>query len=842
VVTQRTVETEFEEEEEKRVSLLVHNIKPPFLDGRVSYTTQQTMVSAVKDPTSDLAILARKGSQVVREQRELRDRMKGQDKHWDLHGKRIASAMGIKTQSSEEGDAQAMREDGEVDYKASSRFADHMQEKSEAVSAFAKSKTMKEQREYLPIFQVRDQLMSIIREHNVVVIVGETGSGKTTQLTQYLHESGFTRWGRIGCTQPRRVAAMSVAKRVSEEMHTKLGELVGYSIRFEDCTSEKTVIKYMTDGVLLRESLHSGDLDEYSAIVMDEAHERSLHTDVLFGILKKVAAARRDFKLIVTSATLDAEKFSQYFGNVPVFHIPGRTFPVEVMWSKTPVDDYVNAAVKQAITIHLSQPPGDILIFMTGQEDIEVTCTVMAERLQQVGDDVAPISILPIYSQLPADLQAKIFQRTESGERKCIVATNIAETSLTVDGIIYVIDTGYCKLKIYNPRIAMDALQITPISRANANQRAGRAGRTGPGFCWRLFTENAYWHEMLESTIPEIQRTNLGNVVLLLKSLGIDNLLEFDFMDPPPQENILNSLYGLWVLGALDNTGSLTPLGRKMVEFPLDPPLSKMLIVGELEGCSAEILTIVSMLSVPNVFFRPKGREEEADRKREHFSVVESDHLTLLHVYQQWKHNHYSGQWCAEHYVHSKAMRKVREIRTQLLDIMKQQKMEYVSCGTEWDIVRKVICSAYFQNAAKLKGIGQYVNLRTSVVCNLHPSSALFGSGTTPDYVVYHELVMTTKEYMRVVTAVEPEWLAELGPMFFSVNLSHTDRLKKKQREKQEKEDMEEELLIKMEREKLEKMKEDLETKQKSHKSFRLATPGRREPGTPRRTPARLGL
>jgi pre-mRNA-splicing factor ATP-dependent RNA helicase DHX38/PRP16 len=353
--------------------------------------------------------------------------------------------------------------------------------------------------------------------------------GKTTQLTQYLHEAGFTDFGMVGCTQPRRVAAMSVAKRVSEEMGVELGDEVGYAIRFEDLTSSKTVIKYMTDGVLLRESLREPDLDQYAALVMDEAHERSLHTDVLFGTLKKVVARRRDLKLIVTSATLNAERFSSFFGGVPVFHIPGRTFHVEKYYAKMPVEDYVDAAVKQVLTIHLSNPPGDILVFMTGQEDIEATCQVIAERVATL-DGVPPLLLLPMYSQLPADLQAKIFEGAQNGTRKCIVSTNIAETSLTVDGIKYVIDCGYCKLKVYNPRIGMDALQMTPESQANANQRAGRAGRTGPGYCYRLFTERQYVSELLVNQIPEIQRTNLGNVVLLLKSLGVDNLLAFDFM------------------------------------------------------------------------------------------------------------------------------------------------------------------------------------------------------------------------------------------------------------------------------------------------------------------------
>jgi pre-mRNA-splicing factor ATP-dependent RNA helicase DHX38/PRP16 len=491
---------------------------------------------------------------------------------------------------------------------------------------------MKEQREFLPVFAVRDELMNVIRENQVVIIVGETGSGKTTQMTQYLHEDGFSNYGMIGCTQPRRVAAMSVAKRVSEEMSVELGQECGYAIRFEDCTSENTLIKYMTDGVLLRESLREKDLDSYSAIIMDEAHERSLNTDVLFGILRKVIQRRRDIKLVVTSATLNSDKFAQFFGSVPVFRIPGRTFHVEKYYTKTPSEDYVDAAVKQILAIHLSHPPGDILVFMTGQEDIVTTCEVVAERMAALGDGPPPLLLLPMYSQLAADLQAKIFDAAAEGVRKCIVSTNIAETSLTVDGILYVIDTGFCKLKVYNPKVGMDSLQVTPVSQANCNQRAGRAGRTGPGYCYRLMTERQFNDELLSAQIPEIQRTNMGGVVLLLKSLGVDNLLEFDFMDPPPQDNLVNSMYQLWVLNALDNTGSLTPTGKKMVEFPLDPPLAKMLIFAEELGCTDEVCTVVSMLSVPSVFFRPKDREDESDAAREKFFVPESDHTTLLNV------------------------------------------------------------------------------------------------------------------------------------------------------------------------------------------------------------------
>jgi len=393
------------------------------------------------------------------------------------------------------------------------------------------------------------------------------------------------------------------------------------------------------------------------------------------------------------------------------------------------------------------------------------------------------------------------------------------QTSLTVDGILYVIDCGYCKLKTFNPRIGMDALQMYPISRANGNQRSGRAGRTGPGQCFRMYTEAAFYNEMLENTIPEIQRTNLANVVLLLKSLGVENLLEFDFMDPPPQDNILNSMYQLWILGSLDNNGHLTPLGRRMVEFPLDPPLAKMLIFGEELGCTAEIVTIVSMLSVPKVFFRPKGREEESDQAREKFYVPESDHLTLLNVYQQWKVNGYRADWCVDHFIHAKAMRKVREVRAQLVDIMKSMKMEHISCGTNWDVVRKAICSSYFHNSAKFKSIGEYVNLRTGMPCYLHPTSALYGLGFTADYLVYHELVMTTKEYMQCVTAVDPFWLQELGPMFFSV-ASKENRMEQMKREKDEQKRMEVEFVEDEERRKKDDAKKEFEIlkPKKTHK------------------------
>ncbi|XP_016377075.1 pre-mRNA-splicing factor ATP-dependent RNA helicase PRP16-like [Sinocyclocheilus rhinocerous] len=818
VVQRLEVDEDFEEDNATRVHLLVHNLVPPFLDGRIVFTKQPEPVIPVKDATSDMAIISRKGSQLVRRHREQKERKKAQHKHWELAGTKLGDIMGIKKTEEDGSDGKAVGEDGNVDYRAEQKFADHMKEKNEASSEFAKKKTLLQQRQYLPIFAVRQQLLNIIRDNNIVIVVGETGSGKTTQLTQYLHEDGYTSYGMVGCTQPRRVAAMSVAKRVSEEMNSNLGEEVGYAIRFEDCTSEKTVIKYMTDGILLRESLRESDLDHYSAVIMDEAHERSLNTDVLFGLLREVVSRRSDLKLIVTSATMDSDKFAGFFGNVPIFHIPGRTFPVDILFSKVPQEDYVEAAVKQSLQIHLSGMVGDILIFMPGQEDIEVTSDQIVERLEDL-ENAPALAVLPIYSQLPSDLQAKIFQKAPDGVRKCIVATNIAETSLTVDGIMFVVDAGYCKLKVFNPRIGMDALQVYPISQANANQRAGRAGRTGPGQCYRNVSLATVSHCVW-----------LGHV--------------FHFMDPPPEDNMLNSMYQLWILGALDNTGALTPTGRLMVEFPLDPALSKMLIVSCDMGCSADILIIVSMLSVPSIFYRPKGREEESDQVREKFSVPESDHLTYLNVYLQWKNNNYSSIWCNDHFIHTKAMRKVREVRSQLKDIMVQQKMNLVSCGSDWDVIRKCICAAYFHQAAKLKGIGEYVNVRTGMPCHLHPTSALFGMGYTPDYIIYHELVMTTKEYMQCVTAVDGEWLAELGPMFYSIKHAGKSRQENRKRAKEEITNMEEEMSLAQEQIRARKEEQERKSNLGSVRSIKIFTPGRREeaPMTPKRTPARFGL
>ncbi|XP_042058204.1 pre-mRNA-splicing factor ATP-dependent RNA helicase DEAH1-like isoform X3 [Salvia splendens] len=420
---------------------------------------------------------------------------------------------------------------------------------------------LENEKKNLPIYAYKEQLMKAVDDHQVLVIVGETGSGKTIQIPQFLDEAGYTRRGMIGCTQPRRVAAMSVAARVAREKGVKLGNEVGYSIRFEDRTSQKTVLKYMTDGRLLhefRQQLRKEPiLASYSVIMVDEAHERTVNTDILFSLLKDVTRARPDFKLIISSATLDAIKFSDYFDSAPIFTIPGRKFPVEILYTRAPEPDYLAAAVATALQIHATEEAGDgdILVFLTGQEEIEAAEVIVSEKIRKVGTKMAELIICPIYANLPSEVQARVFDPTPKGARKLVLATNIAETSLTIDGIKYVVDCGFAKMKSYSPRVGMESLVVEPITRASANQRAGRSGRTGPGKCFRLYTAYTFANELDENIVPEIQRTNLGNVVLTLKSLGVDDLLHFDFMDPPPAEALVKALELLYALGALNKRG-----------------------------------------------------------------------------------------------------------------------------------------------------------------------------------------------------------------------------------------------------------------------------------------------
>ncbi|KAM1172507.1 hypothetical protein ACFXTH_022726 [Malus domestica] len=622
-----------------------------------------------------------------------------------------------------------------------------------------------EQRQSLPVYRLKKELIQAVKEHRLLVVIGETGSGKTTQITQYLAEAGYTTRGKIGCTQPRRVAATSVAKRVAEEFGCRLGEEVGYSIRFDDCTGPDTVIKYMTDGTLLREILSDKNLSQYSVIILDEAHERTVSTDVLFGLLKQLVERRPDLRLIVTSATLDAVKFSDYFFHCQIFTIPGRTYPVELMYSKQPESDYLDAAILTVLQLHLTKPEGDILVFLTGEEEIEFACQSLYERMKVLGREAPELIILPAYGAQPSAEQSKIFKPAPSGKRKVVVATNIAEASLTIDGIYYVIDPGFAKQNVFNPKLGIDLLVVTPISQASAKQRAGRAGRTGAGECYRLYTESAFHNEMSPTTVPEILRTNLVHTTLMMKAMGIHDLKSFDFMDPPSSQALESAMKQLQSLGALDEEGLLTKLGRRMAVLPLDPPLSKMLLASANLGCSDEIVTIIAMLQAGNIFYRPRAKQSQADQKKAKFFQPEGDHLTLLTVYEAWKAKDFSKPWCSENFLQFRSLSRARDIRKQLLTVMGKYELEVVSAGRNVIMVRKAIIAGCFFRVARKDPKEGYRTLVDNQQVYIHPSSVLFQR--QPAWVIYNELVMTTKEYMREVSAIEPMWLMEQVPRFF---------------------------------------------------------------------------
>lgn len=641
-------------------------------------------------------------------------------------------------------------------------------------------------RRELPVHSQRDEFLKMYHSSQIMVFVGETGSGKTTQIPQFVafDELPQLTGRQIACTQPRRVAAMSVAQRVSEEMDVELGAQVGYTIRFDDTTSDKTFLRYMTDGMLLREAMTDPELSRYGCIILDEAHERTLATDILMGLLKILCQRRPDLKVIIMSATLDAEKFQKYFGGAPLLAVPGRTHPVEIYYTPEYQDDYLVSALRTALQIHSSEPAGDILLFLTGEEEIEDACRRLSlENDQMIREQGAgPLAIYPLYGSLPPHQQQKIFQPApppfkEGGRpgRKIIVGTNIAETSLTIDGIVYVIDPGFSKQKVYNPRIRVESLLVSPISKASAQQRAGRAGRTRPGKCFRLYTQQAYKTELVEQSYPEILRCNLSNTILELKKLGIDDLVHFDFIDPPAPETMMRALEELNYLGCIDDDGHLTELGRMCSIFPLDPVLAVTLVASSEHKCSNEILSIVAMLSVPNVFVRPHNARREADDMKMSFAHPSGDHLTLLKVYEDFESVMQGGdnasKWCRDSFLNYRSLTSARSVRQQLKGIMERCKLPIISTPPDHkrheDRIKKALVRGFFMQVAKRQGNRKgYLTVKDNQEVLLHPSTVL---GKDNVFVLYNEFVLTTQNYIRTVTSVKPEWLLELAPKYYDL-------------------------------------------------------------------------
>lgn len=629
----------------------------------------------------------------------------------------------------------------------------------------------------LPVQQQRQEFLDMYHSSQILVFVGETGSGKTTQIPQYVlyDELPYQTGKLIACTQPRRVAAMSVAQRVASELDVELGQEVGYSIRFENKTGPKTMLKYMTDGQLLREAMHDHEMSRYSCIILDEAHERTLATDILMALLKQIAGRRKDLKIIVMSATLDAQKFQTYFYDAPLLAVPGRTHPVEIFYTPEPERDYLEASVRTALQIHATEPEGDILLFLTGEEEIEDACRRISLEVDDMirESDAGPMKVYPLYGTLPPAQQQKIFEKApgplkKGGRpgRKCIVATNIAETSLTIDGIVYVVDPGFSKQKIYNPRSRVESLLVSPISKASAQQRAGRAGRTRPGKCFRLYTEKAFKKELIEQTYPEILKSNLANTVLELKKLGVQDLVHFDLMDPPAPETMMRALEELNYLACLDDDGELTKLGSLASEFPLDPALAVMLVSSPEFYCSNEMLSITSLLSVPQIFVRPNNARKRADEMKMQFAHPDGDHLTLLNAYHAFKGAEQSERdvktWCHEHFLSFRHLSSADNVRSQLRRIMETHDIELVSTPFSdknyYTNIRRALLAGFFMQVAMRESSNSkvYKTVKDDQLVMIHPSTVV---SSPYDWVVYNEFVLTTKQYVRTVTNIRPEWL-----------------------------------------------------------------------------------
>ncbi|KAK9846930.1 hypothetical protein WJX84_012141 [Apatococcus fuscideae] len=574
-----------------------------------------------------------------------------------------------------------------------------------------KQSNLLHQRKRLPVTRYQREILYLLEKHGCTVLVGETGCGKTTQVPQMLLEAGWAAGGRsIACTQPRRVAAITVAARVADEQGCTLGREVGYKIRFEDVsTSGVTKLKYCTDGSLLREMMDDPLLTAYSVVMVDEAHERSLSTDLLLGLLRKVLVQRPDLRILISSASLEAEKVAGFYdartvktsrkrphqeaagnddpataltssdpGNgkpadlsPAILSVEGRLHPVQVHYLDEPCSDYVVTAIESAVNLHRESVPGDILIFLTGQEECERAVTLLEEeagRLRRIGGKNAlRIMPLPLFAGLPAAQQALALEAAPRNYRKVVAATNVAETSLTLEGVTFVIDACHVKQKTYNPRTGLEALLVAPISQASAQQRAGRAGRVRPGHCLRLCTQEAF-SQLQQATVPEMQRSELAGTVLQLKALGIDNMMRFHWLAPPPAEAMVRALELLHSLGALDDDARLSkPVGCQMAELPLEPRLAATLLAAVRFGCGQEIATICALLSVHSVWASGGGQRKAMEEAQSKFATAEGDLVTYLNVWKAWEDSGRNRKWAERNLVSQRVLLRAADIRNQLL-------------------------------------------------------------------------------------------------------------------------------------------------------------------------------
>lgn len=620
--------------------------------------------------------------------------------------------------------------------------------------------------ESLPVSQRKVEIQKLLSEHQVIVVAGETGSGKTTQLPKMCLELGFGNLGMIGHTQPRRIAARSVAARIAEELETELGDLVGYKVRFNDQISDNTQIKLMTDGILLAEIQNDRFLNQYSCLIIDEAHERSLNNDFILGYLKQLLPRRRDLKLIITSATIDVERFSKHFNNAPIIEVSGRTYPVEVRYRPVVEDDQDQLqGILNAVDELQAEGRGDILIFMNGEREIRDT----AEALQK--QNLKYTEILPLFARLSAQEQNKIFH--PSGLNRIVLATNVAETSLTVPGIKYVIDPGTARISRYSYRTKVQRLPIEPISQASANQRKGRCGRVSEGICIRLYSEEDF-NSRPEFTDPEILRTNLASVILQMTALGLDDIEAFPFVDAPDKRHIQDGIKLLEELGAFETVQTksgekrlLTRVGRQLAQLPVDPRLAKMILSAVNFGCVYEMMIIVSALSIQDPRERPQEKQQASDEKHRRFADKKSDFLAFLNLWyylqeqqKELSKNQFRRQ-CQKDFLNYLRIREWQDIYHQIRLTVREMGLPINSEKAEYQQIHTALLSGLLSHIGlKEAEKQQYLGARNAHFA-IFPNSVLFKK--QPKWVMAAELVETSKLWGRMVAEIEPEWIEPLA-------------------------------------------------------------------------------
>ncbi len=620
--------------------------------------------------------------------------------------------------------------------------------------------------ESLPVSQRKDDILAAIRDHQVVIIAGETGSGKTTQIPKICLELGRGVRGLIGHTQPRRIAARTVAERVAEELGTELGEVVGYKVRFTDQASDRTLVKLMTDGILLAELQNDRLLEQYDTLIIDEAHERSLNIDFILGYLKQLLPKRPDLKVIITSATIDPERFSRHFGGAPVVEVSGRTYPVEVRYRPLGEDDDQTQGIVEACRELVTEGPGDILVFLSGEREIRDAADALSKA------EFRNTEILPLYARLSAAEQHRVFQRHNG--RRVVLATNVAETSLTVPGIKYVVDPGFARISRYSHRTKVQRLPIEPVSQASANQRKGRSGRTSDGICIRLYEEEDFLSRP-EFTDPEILRTNLASVILQMTSIGLGDIEAFPFVEPPDRRQVKDGVNLLHELGAFDAHGALTPVGRRLAQLPVDPRLGRMVLEADKHGCLREVMVIVAALSIQDPRERPADKQQQADEKHRRFADPDSDFMAYLNLwnYLRERQKELSSsafrRLCKAEFLNYLRVREWQDIYSQLRQSLGVQPNSapadpyHVHVSLLAGLLSHVGVKDVMDKQRASDGrrpIQEYIGARNARFA-VFPGSVL--AKKQPQWVMSAELVETSRLWARVNAKIEPEWVEPLA-------------------------------------------------------------------------------